>query len=355
LNSYKYLGEAYLALKNYTRAIQYLGEGYDIIRETGNQGLKLEFYSYLSRAHAGQEDYRKAFLFSEQRNTLNDTLYQISKAEAEEEMETRFETKLKENKIALQEAKIQEAQNRSRLYLIISCLLGLFVIAAIIFTYFLRRSRKELAEKNKLISKSLEEKEMLLKEIHHRVKNNLQVISSLLNLQSQTVKDASAQSAIIEGRNRVKSMALIHQNLYQEQDMRGVDAAEYVTKLTENLFDSYQVDHENIRFQHRVSPLTLDVDTVIPIGLILNELISNALKYAFPEGRPGILEVRLEESQEGLKLSVLDDGVGVEPEVFNHQSNSMGYRIIRAFVKKLKAIMTVNHENGTRIDILIPQ
>lgn len=355
LMTYKHLGKALIKLKNFDKAVMYLDEGYEMVRETNSIGLQYEFYNLMSKAYAGQNRFREAYLFLEESKVLNDTLFQSSKNVAQEEMETRFETKLKENTIALQDVQIAQQKERSRLYLIIASLLGLIVLAFGVLGYFLRKSRKELADKNKIISKSLDEKEMLLKEIHHRVKNNLQVISSLLSLQSQTITDETAHSAILEGRNRVKSMALIHQNLYQDENLSGVNAAEYISKLTENLFSSYRVDHDNIQFQHQVAPVSLDVDTIIPIGLILNELISNALKYAFPDGRKGILEVQLEQLEEGIKLSVKDNGVGVEKEILDKkQSTSMGYRIVNAFVKKLKAVMTVDHQEGTKVDILIP-
>lgn len=355
LTAYKFLGKALIQLENFDKAILYLDEGYEMVKETTSTGLQYEFNTLMSKAYAGQNRFREAYLFLEVSKELNDTLYQTSKVEAQEEMETRFETKLKENTIALQDVQIAQQKERSRLYLIIASLLGLTVLAFGVLGYFLRKSRKELADKNKIISKSLDEKEMLLKEIHHRVKNNLQVISSLLSLQSQTITDETAYSAILEGRNRVKSMALIHQNLYQDENLSGVNAAEYIAKLTENLFSSYRVDHDNIKFQHQVAPVSLDVDTIIPIGLILNELISNALKYAFPDGRKGILEVQLEQLDEGIKLSVKDNGVGVGKGTLDKkQSTSMGYRIVNAFVKKLKAVMTVDHQEGTKIDILIP-
>ena len=134
---------------------------------------------------------------------------------------------------------------------------------------------------------------MLLREIHRRVKNNLQVVSSLLRLQSRHVHDQQAHEALLEGRNRVNSMALIHQYLYREEDITKISADEYIEKLATTLYKSYNISDKQIKFKANIDPIKLDVDTAIPVGLILNELITNALKHAFPNKREGILEVSL--------------------------------------------------------------
>ena len=174
-------------------------------------------------------------------------------------------------------------------------LLALTLFGGVIFSFYRskRKSEKELAQKNEIISEALAEKELLLKEIHHRVKNNLQVISSLLYLQSDYIKDEKALSAIQEGRNRVQSMAIIHQNLYQEDNLTGIQVKDYFEKLTQSLFNSYKVQADQIELQLDIEAINLDVDTVIPLGLVVNELITNSLKYAFPENQAGYLKIAL--------------------------------------------------------------
>src|SRR5690625_930343 len=159
-------------------------------------------------------------------------------------------------------------------------------------------TNQNMKQKNEQISKTLRKKDILLKEIHHRVKNNLQVISSLLSLQSRQLESPQAREAMQSSRNRIKSMALIHQKLYQDEDLIGVEIAEYIDKLMLSLVKSYQTSTENIEIKTDIDSMKLEVDTIIPIGLIINELISNSFKYAFDAQKGGKLQVTLKK-QEG--------------------------------------------------------
>jgi two-component sensor histidine kinase len=208
--------------------------------------------------------------------------------------------------------------------------------------------------KNNIISVSLSEKEVLLKEIHHRVKNNLQVISSLLNLQSKSIIDEKALAALNEGRNRVKSMALIQQNLYRDDNLTGVDIKDYIEKLINSLFVSYNIETAKIKLQTNIEQLQLDVDTVIPLGLIINELISNALKYAFVNKQNGLLQVMLYIQNTQLVLCVKDDGIGMDNDDLNkNNSASIGFKLVQSFLQKLEATMNVEKNNGTTITLTI--
>jgi two-component sensor histidine kinase len=191
-----------------------------------------------------------------------------------------------------------------------------------------------------------------LKEIHHRVKNNLQVISSLLNLQSKNISDEKALQALNEGKNRVRSMALIHQNLYRDDNLMGVDVQQYIEKLIESLFTSYNIQINKIALQTNIDKIELDVDTVIPLGLILNELISNALKYAFENTEKGILQIDLQLVDKKLLLRVKDNGKGLDKEKLV-TSQSMGYKLIQSFLQKLQATMNIEVDNGTCIELFI--
>jgi len=155
--------------------------------------------------------------------------------------------------------------------------------AAILLIGLLYRNQKQ----KKLISIQNDEKDILLREIHHRVKNNLQVISSLLGIQSRSIKDVQAKQAIHEGRARVHSMSLIHQNLYKKDNLTGVDMRVYLNKLSTDLINTYNLSEGQIEIEKDIDELILDVEYVVPIGLIINELISNALKYAFPDQQNG--------------------------------------------------------------------
>jgi two-component sensor histidine kinase len=188
-----------------------------------------------------------------------------------------------------------------------------------------------------------------LREVHHRVKNNLQIVGSLLRMQGRNIQDPAAREAVRDSQDRVRSMALIHQDLYQEDDPRGIDMAGYVGKLARGLLQSHGIDPERITVQVDVPPLRLDVDTAIPIGLILNELILNALKHAFAEGRQGTIRVGLHLHADGLHLRVADDGVGMSGD----GAVGFGTGMLRTFAEKLQAEHALDGANGTTVHMRI--
>ncbi|TAE52333.1 MAG: sensor histidine kinase, partial [Bacteroidetes bacterium] len=194
-------------------------------------------------------------------------------------------------------------------------LIGLTLVALLAGLLFVqghrRRKTNELlsAQKSEIELKS-KQNELLLKEIHHRVKNNLQTISSLLHLQSAHIKDADVKQAVAAGQHRVESMALIHQKLYQRENLAAIEMKDYLSNLVQSLIDTFDADPERIRFDLNMPELELDVDTAVPLGLIVNELITNSLKYAFPDGREGTITVSLQKNDDRLELLVADNGVG---------------------------------------------
>ncbi len=234
--------------------------------------------------------------------------------------------------------------------------MGLVIIGAVlsIFSFFLFLLYRQIIRQKTVISDALADRENLLKEIHHRVKNNLQVISSLLSMQSYQVKDDLVLDAIRESRNRVKSMALIHQSLYQEKDLSTIDSTMYISRLTQSLFHSYNIDTDRITLNTEIEPLQLDVDIMIPLGLILNELISNALKYAFTDGRAGSLKVRLAKDNEMISLEVTDNGVGISPDYDLEQTQSLGLTLVRDFCSKLNGVIKIIGNSGTTVSLTIP-
>lgn len=240
-------------------------------------------------------------------------------------------------------------------------LMGGILLALLVsgFLFYHNRIRKKnnhlLSQKNQLIAEALSEKEMLIREVHHRVKNNLQVVSSLLNLHARKLADPEALGAIREGRDRVKSMAFIHQKLYQVNDVRQMTVSDYVEDLTNYLFTSYQIDPKQIELKTAIAQLELDVDVMVPLGLILNELISNSLKHAFPNGQKGQLSVSFEEKKEAFYLEVADTGVGFAENVSPNKSSGFGYQLIHTFCKKLKGHLQVEHQEGTVIQFSFPK
>jgi len=203
------------------------------------------------------------------------------------------------------------------------------------------------------IKASLNEKEILLTEIHHRVKNNMQIITSLLNLQSRYVKDKHDLEIFKDSQNRITSMALIHENLYQSQDLARIDFADYVQKLASHLFSLYSVSMAVIKLSINIKDVLLDINTAIPCGLIINELVSNSLKYAFPNNREGEIQIKLYASKDDtFSLIVRDNGIGLPEDLDFRDTESLGLQLVTALVEQLKGTIELDRSEGTAFEIV---
>lgn len=194
------------------------------------------------------------------------------------------------------------------------------------------------------IKQSLQEKEVLLKEIHHRVKNNLQIVSSLLKLQAGTINDPEVLKPFTDSYNRVRSMALIHEKLYQSDDLDRVRTVEYLRNLTANLFDSYTAATNQIQLDLQLDNIDLNIDTAIPCGLIITELLSNAIKYAFPDDRAGTIWVEFRDLGDRLRLSVCDNGVGLPDDFDLDESESLGLQLVTSLTEQLHGELDIQSE-----------
>jgi PAS domain S-box-containing protein len=224
---------------------------------------------------------------------------------------------------------------------------GQFVGTFGVFRDITERKRAEEA-----VQASLREKEILLREIHHRVKNNMQVISSLFNLQGGYIKDEEALRILKEGQTRIRSMALVHEKLYQSGDLSKIDLAGYIQSLSTHLFHVYLVDPNQVRLETEFADVTLDINSAVPCGLILNELISNALKHAFPAGRKGVLMIRLRRGKDGaVELRIADNGVGFPKGLDFRCTESLGLQIVSLLVGQLKGTIKLAGKNGTAFTV----
>jgi len=218
----------------------------------------------------------------------------------------------------------------------------------------LQRDIKERARKRseEQIKASLREKEVLLKEIHHRVKNNMQVICSLLSLQSRYIKDNEALEFFEESQNRVKSMAIVHEQMYQSGELARIDIASYVRSLTTHLFAEYGVILAAINLDIEIKDVLLDVNTAIPCGLIINELVTNSLKHAFPDGRSGEIKITMHYiKQNQIELIVSDTGIGFPADLDFQNTDSLGLQIVCWLVDQLDGTIELDRAGGTEFTI----
>lgn len=198
------------------------------------------------------------------------------------------------------------------------------------------------------IKESLFEKEVLLKEVHHRVKNNLQVISSILNLQTSYVTDTNTLNILRESQNRIRSMSFIHESLYQTKNFSSINFSEYIINLAKNLIYTYQVNTSQIDQLYEVEQIDLELDQAIPCGLIVNELVSNALKYAFPNDATGEIVIGLKQVENSIELRVEDNGIGL-PDGFDPDlTNTLGLQLVVTLIDQIDGKMEINSDSGTK-------
>ncbi|SHG70098.1 tetratricopeptide repeat-containing sensor histidine kinase [Winogradskyella jejuensis] len=315
---------------------------------------KIISYENLHRAFYDSKDYVKAIETLRAKETIVNTIRQNETLERVEELEVRYEAEKKANEVQLLKAENTTKEKQRQLYLILA-ISGLII--ATLFAYFAYKFKKQkhvLSIQKKELEKTINEKNVLFKEIHHRVKNSLQVVSSLLFLQSQNIDDTQAKEAIKDAQNRVRSLTLIHQKLYSKKHLVGVETKDYITDLTQDIFSSHQLESQNINTELDIENLVLSIDTLSPIGLILNELITNVLKHAFKENQEiNNLHIKFYKNNGSLILKVEDNGVGYNAK--NGRKNSFGLKLINSLSKKLDATFTIKAktDKGTEANLTI--
>lgn len=204
------------------------------------------------------------------------------------------------------------------------------------------------------VEKRLHEQEVLLQEVHHRVKNNLQVISSLLRLQADRTQDRSASTAILESSNRVRSMSLVHENLYESGDLAHLDFPSYMQRLVNDAMRAYGANQRNVRYALSVDKVSLPIDNAVALGLLANELVSNALKHAFPGNHTGHVNITLEREGGDAVLTVQDDGIGLPKDVVADHGGSLGMDLVRSFTKRLGGTLHLETNGGTCAEVRFP-
>jgi len=213
----------------------------------------------------------------------------------------------------------------------------------------------ERKQMEKVVLASLREKEILLKEIHHRVKNNLQIIASLLSLQSRYVTDENVLNVLKESQNRIKAMALVHERLYRSENLSEVALSDYLKFLIDNLFRFYGANPRQVRMTFDAGDVKADINMAIPIGLIINELVSNSLKYAFPEGKTGELSITAISDREAMVMVVRDTGSGIPADFDWRNTKSLGLQIVISLVDQLNGTIELERAGGTMFTIRIPK
>ncbi|MFN3997367.1 histidine kinase dimerization/phosphoacceptor domain -containing protein [Algoriphagus sp.] len=341
MRSYLSLGRTSNLAGNFVEAVGFLQKSIQIATSDFEDKYFLSLaYLELSNALEGSGQFDKALNASRIYDQLRQDVFTAETNDRISVLQTEMQLSQKENTIKLQEAQLSKNRILQGFILILSGVLATFLF--VLYLIFLKKKKY-----SRLLEKKNVEKEFLLKEIHHRVKNNLETISSLLSLQKSKIQSKEFRKIMEETQNRVQSMGMIHQRLYQGENMKEIEMKGFFENLGNHIIDTFDAS-ERIRFLANMEPIELDVDLAIPIGLIVNELISNSLKYAFPENRFGDIEVQLSEKDNHLFLIVSDNGIGMtaDPPILG---TGFGSELIRLLTLQLDGKMTLQAQKGTSI------
>ena len=364
VHSYNLLAICYLELGDFKKANEIFKNIKPLLIElphnpaqVGYLKNKANYYNKIQNSDSSNYYYKEAFRIKDfmdkkGRNQIlagNELIYSITE---EHRLLKKHETDLKNQELVL--------KNKQKNILVFFALLLLLLLALSLFnSYKLKKSRKEVREKNKEITLkskqvkiALSEKEVLLKEVHHRVKNNLQVISGLLESQNISVTDESVKLALKEGQNRIQSVALVHKMMYQSENVSKVNMQNYLEELLQVLELSYSNSQKHIQTRINAKDVDFDVTMAVPISLIVNEAVCNAYKHAFENKKSGNIEVAIiKEKERTYSLLIKDDGVGLPEEFDIKKLKSIGFDLIHGLARQLKGKLTVNGTSGTEIKI----
>lgn len=347
--SYNYgnISNVYISLGDKKKSLEYAYKAQAIAQQMNLPDRLLNAYAQLSKAHEFNDRFDSALYYYKRTTDIGDSLLNIEKTQQIADIQTKYETVKKESQINL-----LDTANKVKAKNIYFLSIGLFIMASLAVAMILLYKR---VQKQKVLLAAQSAKlELMMKELHHRVKNNLQIVSSLLSLQSYRLHDAEAVAAMNESKQRVQAMSLIHQRLYKTDMLTSVNIKEYITDLTSSLMAAYGYSADDFALQLTIEKELLDVEKALPIGLILNEVITNAFKYAYRDIAAPSLQITLNENSGNIQLTVKDNGIGINAESWNKKSVSFGKQLISSLCKQLRAQQTVTSESGTAFTFIIP-
>ncbi|MVM41707.1 tetratricopeptide repeat protein [Spirosoma sp. HMF3257] len=370
LYAYGMLIRFFLATQQYQQADKYLVTHRALSQKMGSLRSLSTNHLWTFKVDSAQANYPAAITHYQRHKALNDSLFTESKSKQIALLQTQFDTKKKDQDIKLKGQHIELLKKQSELQLndlsqtkllrnvtFIVIALLLIILGLVYNRYRLKQKssaileahQKEINDQNQSLQRLLTEKEWLLKEIHHRVKNNLQIVMSLLNTQSAYLTDEAAMLAIRDSQHRVQAISLIHHKLYQSENLSSIDMSTYIRELVEYLRDFFGTG-QRIRFETHIDPVKLGVSYAVPIGLILNEAITNSIKYAFPDNSVGQIVISFQHTG-GMTylLTIADNGIGLPATMDSQQHDSLGLSLMRGLSDDIDGHFAIANDKGTRI------
>ncbi len=365
--------EYHIANQDYQKATYYLEKIEVILKKKKLYHFKQRFLLSQSRLDSAKGKYKEAFFNYIKYKDLSDSILKVQNVDKLQELQTKYETLEKEKQIenlnTLNKAnELAIVRKKYQNFALWGALLFAIMITAGLYSRFhvkgrlnralalrnqeVKMKNSDLTEKGLQLENALAEREVLIKEIHHRVKNNLQLVTSMLNLQGAHNKNKEVGKFLKRSQARISSMALVHQTLYNSNTPGTIDFKKYLEKLMKAVYQSFEFDKKTIDYTINADVIMVDIDTAIHLGIVVNELVYNAFKHAFVDKTSGLLEINVDKKEERLEVNVLDDGIGISSDSKGKKDDSFGLTLVSLLIEQLGGKLKVNSDaSGTQINI----
>jgi two-component sensor histidine kinase len=356
---YELIARYYIETAKYEYARNYLKKDMDLVSSLKSQWGMSQNYRLWFSLDTASGKYQEAISSLIKANEIKDSIFDETKSRQIAQLEVEFETEKKEGlinllnqKAILEDTKLKQADFVKNVT--VAGVILLFIITGLLYkqSSFRKKSNVIVTHKNKQLQSLLTEKEWLLKEVHHRVKNNLHTVMCLLQSQARYLEE-DALRAIESSQNRIYAMSLIHQKIYQSDDIKTIDLDIYLRELASYLSDSFG-SPSNIRIHLLLEKIKLSLSQAIPLGLIVNEAVTNAFKYAFPNEQPGKITIEVKQIDSNIEFIIADNGIGMHTVSNDNLPKSFGLDLIRGLTSELEGRISFENDNGTKIKVLFP-
>ncbi|PCJ28788.1 MAG: hypothetical protein COA97_00150 [Flavobacteriales bacterium] len=357
------LATVYRANKNYSRCYKKLFESEKIAKKIGATTQLRDCYQRLYETYEIQSNIKQAYKYYRLYIAAKDSMMSAESIKNIQKLQAQYENEAKQltiknltKKEELSQAKLDKNKAELKSKNIINIgLIGVLILSAILGVFFFF-SFKQRTKTNLTLKKSLDEKEVLFKEVHHRVKNNFQVISSLLNLHANNTDNEAVKKALGEAKDRVGSMALVHEKLYQSKDLTQIKMDEYISQLIMHLSDGFDIETEFATIL-KIEDIYLSIETAVPLGLIFNELITNSLKYAFKKGANNSIEIEIKKIEDKIQVEYKDNGIGLPKNFDLDKLESLGLNLVQILVLQIQGELVVDTGKGAcfRFEFSLPK
>jgi len=353
--SYSFIGIAYYYSGDRTQGIMYLDKALQLSIAIKQPYRKMEIYDDISRCYESSGDYKDAFNYLSKYRWLVDSLQVRVNVKQLGELQIKYESAKKDESLALlNQANLEKSKQLK--WLLGGALLFLVFVAILVYLYIvIRRKNNALTASNVRINEQSTKLQVLMKELHHRVKNNLQIVSSLLNLQTNRVTDPEALAVLNASRQRIEAMSIIHNSLYQRDNANKVDMKKFLPVLLNNILESFGQNRDDIDISMEILIDDMDVDIAMPLGLIINEWVTNTYKHAYNSmsERPS-MHIYIGYGANQVKLKMNDNGIGIPMALWENPKGSFGVKLVKILIKQIGGISRVSNTGGTTMELDIP-